>query len=1671
MSKDEKKLLAMFIVFFLAASTVPMLLQPQMPAQALVKIDPNLLEQMENENGPFTVLVKVKWHPNLEPIKFNHDAVILELQAEAAETQAPVITYLNQKIDAEVLNTFWLSNIILVKANEETLIELATLTTVEAVLMNFNVTVPAQEVGSEPSESAALTWNIAKVRAPEVWAMGITGEGIKFATTDTGLEIDHPDLIGTLFTADPTDPKYPGGWIEYDANGKEIWSTPHDTMGHGTATYGLIVGDAAGPYGAVGMAPGAKGLGMHALSLPEGGGQWAQVLAGLQWVLKPYDEKGRYYPMPRVSSHSWGATGYNCYLIDAVENMYQAGHLCVASIGNSYEGSSGTPGNYYSVFGVGATNINDYVAAFSSGEWVYKTDYPCTVPAWWPDKWIKPEVSAPGEAVIVPYWGKTWRYWDGTSFSSPHVAGAAVLMLSGNPTLTPDEIKEALQDTAVWYNYYYPSRPDTRYGWGRIDAYEAVMRVALPQGIRGYVTDASTGAPIEKATVSAAGRSVETDAKGYYDMRLLPSTYDVTFSRFGYGSATVTGVLVEKDKFTWLNASLTPVPPGYVAGHVYFEPTQIGIPGALVQALDVPVPIQAETNADGYYSLEIPPGTYDFMASAYGFSSVTVKGVVVVQGETTTVDFNLAQPPALAVVGDQGTKIKDFLKGKGYTIVDSYATIAAVIPNVPMYSTIIVNVPGSTAKDTLLSFISATDANGVGVVWHDQWYGYTGARLLYMHLGWPPYRYTAYSTTWAHTYYRVTATDADIVPGWPVGYKIIHDKTSTYKMLARWTGIVDGYKSGIGTVKIVALPGYNYAGKDYDYTGNQGIVKVTRDAGNKWVLLSMHGNTPYIDVIHWQPDTQKVFINSVNWVAKPHVGIPKFVEWNLTVEPKVTMWKYPVEVSVGIKNVGWTTGTHTVKMYVDTILEGTTTVTLAPGEYTHPSWTVSRFDVGTYTVRVQHLSTTFKVRPPQITLHAYEFSTDQPLAYADVYGYYRKYVGPGWFTQWSYNYGGYGHSQHAQPVGDIDEDGVNEIIVGGYETTGMCRILSYSAALGTYVEEYSWYVPGGSYHSPSGSTVLDLDEDGDLEFVVSWTYSGADGIYAYDWDGKTLTELDYYACGFVFDVYSCDYDDDGYKELLIANAPWGPTDYHVMAFGWDKTTNKFVVEASWKYAGYEWECMMIWSGDTDNDGKTEVIASISDSYYSTLGTWALNWDGSKWVAEPVYTAYLDGGTHYGVVVGDINGNGIPEIGIGSNDLPPVGDYKGASAVLVEWTGSAYTKVWGQSWTGPDDYATIEALAIGDPDNDGKNEFAVSSGDNVHIIGWTGSAYAEESTITATGGLMSGVVIGDMDTDGKNELKACNILTFQGYEWIFKYSPVPTPLPRWEFKYFGKTDADGMLVFDSPASVVDMYLFVYKPEKTALGYQYLLEKDMMINNDVTITYKPTTATESVVKAYPEESALKQFDHLAIVWLWKLEVPVMWPFPTWYSGRGNPLATNIVVAPSAYSFMHELYIADAWGTWAYYMLNPNNRVKYLPAGTTYKYGFAGPLSGYVSSDQVDTTVTVNWDVTDSKGHQITGVVLDEAGSLASQSSPMPTSFKPAIFEEYKAVIAAEIEHKPLITLYDAQSKIVKTGYVEWHQKTIAVPVDGAVAYATLRFKAGPYGDPAPEEIVWWIKEPYP
>jgi hypothetical protein len=95
---------------------------------------------------------------------------------------------------------------------------------------------------------------------------------------------------------------------------------------------------------------------------------------------------------------------------------------------------------------------------------------------------MKPDVCAPGQNVNSTTLGGGYSgdTWSGTSMATPHVAGTVALMLSGDPGLSPTEIKSILEDTAIELG---PAGKDSLYGSGRIDALEAVLAAYLPPDV------------------------------------------------------------------------------------------------------------------------------------------------------------------------------------------------------------------------------------------------------------------------------------------------------------------------------------------------------------------------------------------------------------------------------------------------------------------------------------------------------------------------------------------------------------------------------------------------------------------------------------------------------------------------------------------------------------------------------------------------------------------------------------------------------------------------------------------------------------------------------------------------------------------------------------------------------------------------------------------------------------------------------------------------------------------------------------------------------------------------------------------------------------------------------------------------------------------------------------
>ena len=467
-------------------------------------------------------------------------AAVQTMKQHAEASQQNLLRFAGQTEGIEVKNRFWIANAVLAEVDtDEVSIERVTkIKGVDRAHANFQLTIPEnlqQESASADGVQSSdynTTYGLDQINAPELWdEYNTMGEGVGVAVLDTGVDPDHPDI-------DIQDDNF----VEVNEDGEIENVDPYDSSDHGTHTSATVVGgNASGEY--IGVAPEATLY--HGLVIPGGGGSFSQVAAGMEWAA---NESG-----VDIVSMSLGAPGYFPEMIEPTQNIEAAGKILVASAGNDYEGSSGSPGNVYEAVAAGASNEAGDIADFSSGELVDTSeDWGSDAPSDWPDEYYVPDYAAPGVAVKSAQPGGGYQELSGTSMAAPHISGSIALMLSAAGDIEQSTVEEALTETA-WAPVEDP--PENRYGDGIIDIYNATQMVALDQEVTGTVTDAD-GDPIEGATVTTdQGFEATTNADGEYTVLAETGTVSVTADAFGAESSTQT-VEVGDNETVMLNFSL-----------------------------------------------------------------------------------------------------------------------------------------------------------------------------------------------------------------------------------------------------------------------------------------------------------------------------------------------------------------------------------------------------------------------------------------------------------------------------------------------------------------------------------------------------------------------------------------------------------------------------------------------------------------------------------------------------------------------------------------------------------------------------------------------------------------------------------------------------------------------------------------------------------------------------------------------------------------------------------------------------------------------------------------------------------------------------------------------------------------------------------------------------------
>jgi len=343
-----------------------------------------------------------------------------------------------------------------------------------------------------PHSPLTVEWGVQRVNAPQVWALGYTGQGIVVANLDTGVRWDHNALKPNYRGWNGITVTHDYNWFDAAPDSGPPSAVPQDLNGHGTHTTGTSVGD-DGAGNRIGVAPGAQWIACRNMAGYWGIGSVARYVACFQFALAPTDVNGN-SPNPALSaditSNSWacdpdyGEIGCEVptALVTATQALRDAGIMVIAAAGNSGSACNTVnlaPATLDQAFTIGATNSSDTIAGFSSRGPSILTGR------------LKPDVVAPGVGVRSALAGSINSYgWlNGTSMATPHVAGVAALVWSAAPdlrgevALTEDLLRRTARPltttTQTCGGVPGTDVPNNTYGYGLVDALAAVKAATL----------------------------------------------------------------------------------------------------------------------------------------------------------------------------------------------------------------------------------------------------------------------------------------------------------------------------------------------------------------------------------------------------------------------------------------------------------------------------------------------------------------------------------------------------------------------------------------------------------------------------------------------------------------------------------------------------------------------------------------------------------------------------------------------------------------------------------------------------------------------------------------------------------------------------------------------------------------------------------------------------------------------------------------------------------------------------------------------------------------------------------------------------------------------------------------------------------------------------------------
>jgi subtilisin family serine protease len=391
-------------------------------------------------------------------------------------------------------------------------------------------------------------WQFGRIGADTTWNQVVNANPVVVAVIDSGLNTQHPDLIG----------KTVAGYDYVD-------DTPDmkDIAGHGTKVSGVIAATANNSIGIAGIA----GTANIKIAPYRVGGTFegdtnlskASICAAL------YDAASR--SDVKVINMSFGWYDVSVALETAIADAASAGKVLVSSSGNEGKadninaGRYSYPASYNGVISVGATTSADTIASYSQ----YNDQI---------------DLSAPGNAIYTTTSDGSYKAVSGTSFASPVVAGACAVLMAADPSLTRAKVETILKSTAQDFG---DTGKDNYYGYGLLQLDDALA--VLPHtpsityqthvqdvGWQGFKSDGELSGTSGQA-LRLEGIEINVDKKDYD----LGVKYKTQVENIGWQDAAANGTM-----------------SGTYGQALRLEAIQIELTGADAQLFDVYYQVHAE---------------------------------------------------------------------------------------------------------------------------------------------------------------------------------------------------------------------------------------------------------------------------------------------------------------------------------------------------------------------------------------------------------------------------------------------------------------------------------------------------------------------------------------------------------------------------------------------------------------------------------------------------------------------------------------------------------------------------------------------------------------------------------------------------------------------------------------------------------------------------------------------------------------------------------------------------------------------------------------------------------------------------------------------------------------------------------------------------------------------